>query len=87
MVMNMCSVHQIHQPPVTAARKNFRRQGRGGRLARGTEVLGELYSYWAAFAEVKYQPVQTVMQDLFVSLLLPCIHTQMHSKKTGGEGG
>ena len=56
-----------------------------GRLARGTEVLGELYSHWATFAEVKYQPVQTVMQDLFVSLLLPCIHTQMHSKKTGGR--
>ena len=27
VVMNMCSVHQIHQSAVTDARKNFRRQG------------------------------------------------------------
>ena len=27
VVMNMCSVHQIHQRAVTDARKNFRRQG------------------------------------------------------------
>ena len=27
VVMNMCSVHQIHQRAVTVARKNFRRQG------------------------------------------------------------
>ena len=27
VVMNMCSVHQIHQCAVTDARKNFRRQG------------------------------------------------------------
>ena len=56
-----------------------------GRLARGTEVL-EVYSHWATFAEVKYQPMQTAKQDLFVSLLLPSIHTQMHSRTKGGGG-
>ena len=37
VVMNMCSVHQIHQRAVTDARKNFRRQG--GRGLLGAEVL------------------------------------------------
>ena len=37
VVMNMCTVHQIHQRAVTDARKNFRRQG--GRGLLGAEVL------------------------------------------------
>ena len=42
VVMNMCSVHQIHQRAVTDARKNFRRQGGREGASGGRSITATL---------------------------------------------